>query len=88
MSIRVTTSEETKKRLRKIKTLPLAVKAIVYGGNLRGPAMAVQFNSDVRVYNLWEAILYVEGYEESGDYKPGTASLAINAALVLDDAEE
>lgn len=55
MSIRNTTPEETKKVLRKVKTVPTRVKAVVYKGCKNGPQATVQFNSD--------RLLFVEGYE-------------------------
>lgn len=86
MSIRKTAEPAVVAELRRIKTLPLSVKAIVYGGNLGGPDAAVQFNRDLRLYGLWEALLYVEGYEEDGVYTKGTAQSAlwaITSALPL-----
>lgn len=73
-------TSEQKAKLRKVKILSSKVKAVIYGGNTGGPAMTVQFNSDLGVYGLWEALLYVEGYEGEG-YKPGTAQKAFEAAI-------
>lgn len=87
MELRKLATEEQKNKLRKMKTLPLAVKAAVYGGNIGGPGATMQFNSDIRIYNLWEALLYVEGYETGAAggpyYKPGTALSGFKAALKL-----
>lgn len=88
MSIRETTTNEQKKLLRKIRTVSPAVKAAVYGGNIGGPGPTIQFNSDVRLYSLWEALLYVEGYESDGHYSEGTASRAVNAGLQPDEDEQ
>lgn len=70
-------SEEQRKLLRKIKTPPMDTKNLVYAGCLAGPMMASQFNEDCRIYGLWEALLYVEGYEANGYYKEGTAKGAV-----------
>lgn len=89
MNLHTLVTKEQKKELRKIRTLPDRVKAICYGGNHGGPAVTVQLNSDVRLYGLYEALLYVEGYEPEY-YKPGTAEKALKAALdpELDEDEE
>lgn len=70
--------KEHKARLRKQKTVPVSVKAAVYGGNKAGPMMAAQFYRDVTLYNLYEALLYVENYERTGEYVQGTAERAYN----------
>ena len=41
----------------------------------------MQFPYDVRVYGLWEALLYAESYETEGKYAPGTAQKALDAAI-------
>lgn len=79
---------EQKRQLRKIKTVSSAVKAIVYGGNKDGMPMSVQFNRDVVLYGMYEALLYVEGYEAEGKYEAGTADKAATAALNLEADEE
>jgi len=73
-------TNETKMKLRKVKTLPGKVKAVVYGGVLPagGPAVAIQFSRDIAVYGLWEALLYVQNYERDGFYAPGTAQAAVD----------
>lgn len=73
MKIKEIVTDEQRKQLRKIKTPPSDTKNLVYVGCLAGPMMASQFNEDCRVYGLWEALLYVEGYEAQGQYKAGTA---------------
>lgn len=70
-----------RKALRKIKTVPIAVKAIIYTNNQNGPKQVVQFHQDVTYYNLYEALLYVESYEARGYFLLGTAQLAADAAL-------
>jgi hypothetical protein len=75
----LTATPELKTKLRKTKTLPSKIKAIIYAGNKSGPALAVQFNADVQTYGLWEALLYAEGYERDGFYVPGTAQTALDA---------
>lgn len=77
----MTATPEQKRILRKTKRLPGRVKAIVYGGNLGGPALAMQFNRDISLYGLWEALLYLEGYEAEGKVMKGTTERALEAAL-------
>jgi hypothetical protein len=57
--------DDTKNKFRKTKTLPVKVKAAVYA-ECTDPAASMQFNRDVTVYNLYEALLYVENYEQQG----------------------
>ena len=66
--------------LRKQRRPSDAVKAQVYDGNKSGPVMAVQFHNDCNIYNVWEALLYVESYEAQGFYAKGTALKAWEAA--------
>lgn len=82
--------DEIKDKLRKIKELPLSIKAIAYGGNKGGPAMAVQLNRDVKVYNLYEALLYLEQYEDQTYYTVGTTEKIIDAipALLNNSSDE
>ncbi len=86
--IRNLVNPEEKKFLRKIRKVPEAVKAAIYGGNLGAADMAMQFHDDVRVYGLYEALLYVERYEQQGKYKPGTAVAALNAAKIPNEDPE
>lgn len=84
MDIRDLITPEEKKilrRIRKPQDLPDSVKAAVYGGNLNGVPAATQFNKDLVLYGLWEALLYVQSYEakEYSYYKPGTAENAVRA---------
>jgi len=79
-SVRSITPEEVKVKLRKMKTVPGKVKAAIYGG-CKDPGAAMQFNSDVQMYNLWEAILYCEGYEKDNMFAPGTAVAAIKTFI-------
>lgn len=76
--IRKSTTPEQKDKLRKIKTLPSKIKAVVYKGSINGHnGSLAQLHSDIQLYNLWEALLYIEGYESDGYYQVGTAKLAI-----------
>lgn len=83
--IRKTTPEELKAKLRKERKLSGNVytkaKYIVYGGaNGKAPMGACsQFNTDVELYGMWEALLYVEKYEEEGYFEAGTAGKVISA---------
>jgi hypothetical protein len=81
-SIRNTTSEEDKKRLRKIKILPDRVKVVLTQGAIKSPVgVLTQFHRDLFLYGMWEALLYVEGYEREFYYAEGTAKKAVEAAL-------
>ncbi len=77
MSISATLPETIKAKYRKVKTVPGAVKAVVYGG-AADPAGCIQFQRDVQTYNLYEALLYVENYEQDGYgyFAKGTAEAA------------
>jgi hypothetical protein len=76
--LRTTTPESIKKLLRKSKKLPACMKAALYAGCLK-PEVAIQLNEDVITYNVYEALLYVESYEQGGCYAPGTAQKAMDA---------
>lgn len=80
--IRKLASDELKQILRKTKTLPANIKTIVYQG-CKDPRASIQFNEDIRLYGLWEALLYVENYEQDGSasYVEGTAEKAIQHLL-------
>lgn len=41
----------------------------------------IQFGSDLRVYGLWEALLYAKNYEDNGDHADGAARKALAAAI-------
>ena len=41
----------------------------------------IQFETDLHLYGLWEALLYAENYEHKGMYQPGTAANAAKAAM-------
>ena len=70
-------------RLRRLRQPSAEVKQVVRAGCLKpGDAvgLAVQFFNDCTVYNVYEALLYVEGYEKAGFYAPGTAVKAFGHA--------
>jgi hypothetical protein len=77
-TLRTILSEPLKAKYRKVKTVPAQVKAAVYGGAnpAHCPSITVQFQSDVNVYGLYEALLFVEGYEADGCFAKGTAVAA------------
>ena len=52
---------------------------IVKSGCLGNMMAYQQYIKDCILYGLWEALLYVEGYESKGYYKPGTAHKAFIA---------
>jgi hypothetical protein len=58
------TPDETMKRtLRKVKTVDRALE-MTLDANLSGPAV-MQFCRDVQLYNMHEALMYLEGYVPS-----------------------
>lgn len=67
-------------QLRKQKTLPERVKTAIYDG-CKSPLAANQFHYDLRVYGLWEALLYTQNGEPEY-YQLGTAETAFNKALL------
>jgi hypothetical protein len=74
------TSEETKKKLRKLRSVTgpiqdIARNTLVQGVIDRGAY--IQFGSDMVVYNLWEALLYAKSYEDQGMYVAGTVEKAL-----------
>jgi ribosomal protein L25 (general stress protein Ctc) len=73
-------TNDQKNALRKIKKVSGKVKVAMYNGNT--PPPCIQFNRDVWMYNLYEAILYLEGYERDGLVSPGTAERVIEASGV------
>lgn len=80
MSLTSISNPTERAKLRKIRTLPVEVKTKLYGG-ARGPEVTMQFNRDLRLCGLWEALLYAEKYEENGEYTPGTVQKAFEAAV-------
>ena len=78
------TTEEVKKRYRKIHTCPDSCKAVLYSGSLQGIGVIQQFYRDLKTYGLWEALLYAEGYEDEAYYKKGTAQAALDAAIAAE----
>jgi hypothetical protein len=77
MSIRITTPKHLIVKLRKLKVVPVSIKAEVYKG-CKEMGAAVQFNSDVNTFNVYEALLYLEGMEPQF-FAEGTATKAIDA---------
>ena len=66
--------EEIKNKLRKIKTetvLARIIRRIAMVGVINEAALD-QFDKDLRMYNLYEAILYVESYQKQGFYDENT----------------
>ena len=41
----------------------------------------IQFGSDLRTYNLWEALLYADSYEKSGGYQQSSVQSALDAVV-------
>ena len=77
--IRAIVTNHQKQALRRIKKLTDRVKVVLYNGCLN-PMAANQFHYDLRVYGLWEAIIYIENGEPMY-YKCGTAEQVLAAAL-------
>lgn len=86
-TIRDLLTHEQRRTLRKMKTVDILTKQILYAG-LEGVVGAnefvYQFRTDLNLYGMYEALLYVEGYETDGvksGYKQGTAQKAALSAL-------
>jgi hypothetical protein len=84
----LTASNEHKVKLRKIKTLnnPIVdeVRAILKSGICTSSISGayIQFESDLRIYGLWEALLYVWSYEPKY-YNAGTAQKALDKSISM-----
>lgn len=84
----LTASNEHKVKLRKIRTVssPIVdeVRAILKSGICTsGLSVAyIQFEADLRTYGLWEALLYVQGYEPT-EYTAGTAQKALDKSISM-----
>lgn len=61
--------------IRRVNTITPKMHTVLKRGTIGMHAVGVidQFIRDLRLYNVYEALLYVEGYEEQGFYKRGTA---------------
>ena len=70
-------TDETKKKLRKLRVVSGKLKAVIYRG-ANNPGVNMQFYNDVNLYGVYEALLYVREYERIGDYKEGTAQEAVD----------
>ena len=55
---------------------------MIYSGCISQGA-DVQFIQDVRIYGLYEALLFAEGYEDEGYFAKGTAAKAAGLLTVL-----
>jgi hypothetical protein len=78
MNITISTPNHIKTKMRAMKTIPIGIKAELLKGCINQGAY-IQFNQDVGLYGLWEALLYAEGYENQGDYELGTVHNAMDA---------
>lgn len=77
----LTVTEEQKKQLRKVKGVTGPLQDIARNTLVQGcleQGAYIQFGADLRIYNLWEALLYAHGYEERGMYRAGTAQKALD----------
>lgn len=83
-NIKTLVNNDEKRTLRRIRRCPEKVKTAIYDGCLN-PLYANQFHTDLGNYGLWEALLYVQGYEDETPpkFKQGTAIAALNASGVL-----
>jgi len=80
MDLRTSTPNPLKNKFRKMKRVPSLIKAVILKG-CKSQGAYIQFQSDVSLYNLWEALLYVEGYESDGYFTEGTAFDALDAFI-------
>lgn len=77
-------SAEDKSKLRKIKGVAghvqdIARNTMVPGNTDQGAY--IQFGRDLATYNLLEALMYAQNYEDKGMYAEGTVAKATAAAL-------
>jgi len=69
-------------KLRNVRMVLHKVSHIVAEGCIKDKqALAIQFSKDCHIYGIWEALLYVEGYEGQGFYKYGTAEKAFRTFI-------
>lgn len=87
MNIIISTPNHVKAKMRKMKTIPACIKAGLLKGCINQGAY-IQFNQDVGLYGLWEAMLYAEGYENQGDYELGTVHDAMDAFFKTDTVKK
>ncbi len=80
MTIAVTTPNHIKAKMRKMKTVPACIKAELLKG-CRNQGAYMQFHQDVKTYNLWEALLFVQSFEQETwkFFAEGTAHNAMDA---------
>lgn len=78
MKITISTPNHVKAKMRKVKKVPACIKAELLKGCINQGAY-IQFNQDVGMYGLWEALLYAESYEDTGHYELGTVHDALDA---------
>lgn len=77
-------TEAQKARLRKVKGVAGSLQDVARNTLVSGvleKGAYIQFGVDMGTYNLWEALLYAEGYEAKGMYKLGSAQAALDAVL-------
>ena len=76
---------EQKSSLRRIKKGPIydLARNMMCGGitSTGISEVYIQFDRDVRIYGLYEALLFAEQYEHQGEYAPGTVQRTIDACL-------
>lgn len=67
--------KERLNEIRKVNTITEKMRTIIKRGASSPDNIVLidQFIRDLRLYNVYEALLYVEGYEEQGLYTRGTA---------------
>lgn len=77
ISISKTLTPSEKKRLRRIKTQAFEEKPAgrnYLSHNCNSAPYMIQFWRDLRTYGLYEALLYMETYEDAGHFNKGTAA--------------
>jgi hypothetical protein len=81
--LREMATEQEKARLRKSRVLSSKAKVSLYKDADPGrcPGITIQLGEDVRVYGVWEALLFVEEYEETRHYAPGAAMRAFLSSV-------
>ena len=86
MDIATTTPEHVKTAMRKMKKVPVCIKATLLKG-CKDQGAYIQFNEDVR-FGLWGALLSAESYEKDGMYAEGTVHDAMDAFFKTDTVKK
>jgi hypothetical protein len=77
-------ADNYKRQLRKVKGIAGGLQDIARNTLVKGcieQGAYIQFGEDMQVYNLYEALLYAEGYELRGMYRAGSVQSTVDALV-------